>query len=329
VPYRSPYTANPRWKWSGRARNGAREGCDLVIALGGGSAIDAGKAIAALLGQRRRSARLPGGSGAGEAADRPSAPFIAIPTTAGTGAEVTRNAVLARPSTVSRPACAARTCCRALAVVDPELHAGSAARAHRQHGSRRADAAHRAVRLVPRQPYDGSLLRGRHAAGGIRAAAGLARRPRSRGPHGHGFRQPAGRPGAGQCRPGRGARIRGAAGRYVRCAAWRTLRGAAAARHAGEHRRAARPSPSHAESCCATVPSRASSRAAPAPRPRTARPGSPCLCRDLEIRPLGAYGVRPADVPALADAAARASSMKANPIVLTRGQLEELLTRAI
>jgi alcohol dehydrogenase class IV len=53
------------------------------------------------------------------------------------------------------------------------------------------------------------------------------------------------------------------------------------------------------------------------------------LCRDLEIRPLGAYGVRAADVPALADKAARASSMKANPIVLTRGQLEELLTRAI
>jgi alcohol dehydrogenase class IV len=54
-----------------------------------------------------------------------------------------------------------------------------------------------------------------------------------------------------------------------------------------------------------------------------------CLCRDLEIRPLGAYGVQPADVPALADKAARASSMKANPITLTRGQLEELLTRAI
>ncbi|HXM46103.1 MAG TPA: iron-containing alcohol dehydrogenase, partial [Bryobacteraceae bacterium] len=54
-----------------------------------------------------------------------------------------------------------------------------------------------------------------------------------------------------------------------------------------------------------------------------------CLCRDLEIRSLGAYGVSLADVPALVDAAARASSMKANPIVLTRSQLEDLLTRAI
>ena len=54
-----------------------------------------------------------------------------------------------------------------------------------------------------------------------------------------------------------------------------------------------------------------------------------CLCRDLEIRPLGAYGVRPSDIPALAEKAARASSMKANPIVLTPAQLEELLARAI
>jgi alcohol dehydrogenase class IV len=53
------------------------------------------------------------------------------------------------------------------------------------------------------------------------------------------------------------------------------------------------------------------------------------LCRDLEIHPLRSYGVRSTDVPALAAKAAAASSMKANPIVLTREQLEEFLTRAI
>jgi alcohol dehydrogenase class IV len=53
------------------------------------------------------------------------------------------------------------------------------------------------------------------------------------------------------------------------------------------------------------------------------------LCGDLEIQPLRAYGVRPADIPALAEKAARASSMKANPIVLTPAQLEELLARAL
>jgi alcohol dehydrogenase class IV len=53
------------------------------------------------------------------------------------------------------------------------------------------------------------------------------------------------------------------------------------------------------------------------------------LCGDLEIQALRAYGVRPADIPTLAEKAARASSMKANPIVLTPAQLEELLARAL
>jgi alcohol dehydrogenase class IV len=53
------------------------------------------------------------------------------------------------------------------------------------------------------------------------------------------------------------------------------------------------------------------------------------LCRDLEIPPLRVYGVRHSDVAALVDRAAHASSMRANPAVLTRAQLEELLTNAI
>ncbi|HTQ57804.1 MAG TPA: iron-containing alcohol dehydrogenase [Bryobacteraceae bacterium] len=53
------------------------------------------------------------------------------------------------------------------------------------------------------------------------------------------------------------------------------------------------------------------------------------LCRDLEIPPLRAYGVRLADAPALAEKAAAANSMKANPIGLRRDQLEELIARAL
>lgn len=69
-------------------------GCDVVIGLGGGSALDAAKAIAAL-------ATNPGDAldyleviGKGRGLAVPALPIVAVPTTAGTGSEVTRNAVL-------------------------------------------------------------------------------------------------------------------------------------------------------------------------------------------------------------------------------------------
>src|ERR1041385_5944795 len=70
-----------------------REQCDFVIGFGGGSALDAGKAIAAML---TNDGELPDYLeiiGRGQALTRRPALFIAIPTTAGTGSEVTRNAV--------------------------------------------------------------------------------------------------------------------------------------------------------------------------------------------------------------------------------------------
>jgi alcohol dehydrogenase class IV len=73
----------------------AREAdAELVIAVGGGSAIDTGKAIAALLGNGGDPLDYAEVIGLGRKLERPSVPFIAVPTTAGTGAEVTRNAVL-------------------------------------------------------------------------------------------------------------------------------------------------------------------------------------------------------------------------------------------
>ncbi len=66
--------------------NLAREkACDLVIGFGGGSAIDAGKAIAAMLTNDGDLLDYVEIIGRGRALARPSAPFIAIPTTAGTG----------------------------------------------------------------------------------------------------------------------------------------------------------------------------------------------------------------------------------------------------
>jgi alcohol dehydrogenase len=67
---------------------------DCVVALGGGSAIDAGKAIAGLLPGGESVMEYLEGVGKGRDYSGPSTPFIAVPTTAGTGGETSRNAVL-------------------------------------------------------------------------------------------------------------------------------------------------------------------------------------------------------------------------------------------
>jgi alcohol dehydrogenase class IV len=94
---------------------------DLVIALGGGSALDGGKAIAALLRNTGELFDYLEVIGRGHALERPSAPFIAIPTTAGTGAEVTRNAVLASPEHRLKVSLRSPHMLPRLAVVDPQL----------------------------------------------------------------------------------------------------------------------------------------------------------------------------------------------------------------
>jgi alcohol dehydrogenase class IV len=96
-------------------------GCDLVIGLGGGSAIDAGKAIAALLTNAGDPLDYLEVVGRGQPLTQPSAPYVAIPTTAGTGAEVTRNAVLAVPERRIKVSLRSPAMLPRLALVDPEL----------------------------------------------------------------------------------------------------------------------------------------------------------------------------------------------------------------
>ena len=97
------------------------EGCGVVIAFGGGSALDAGKAIAAMLANAGELLDYLEVIGRGKALTRPSAPFIAIPTTAGTGSEVTRNAVLASPEHRVKVSLRSPFMLARVAVVDPEL----------------------------------------------------------------------------------------------------------------------------------------------------------------------------------------------------------------
>jgi alcohol dehydrogenase class IV len=95
--------------------------CDIVIGFGGGSAIDSGKAIAALLTNGGCPLDYLEVVGRGQQITRPSAPFFAIPTTAGTGAEVTRNAVLGVPEHRVKVSLRSPLMQPRLALVDPEL----------------------------------------------------------------------------------------------------------------------------------------------------------------------------------------------------------------
>jgi alcohol dehydrogenase class IV len=96
-------------------------GCDLVIGFGGGSALDTAKAIAALLTNPGDPYDYLEVIGRGAALTRPAAPTIAIPTTAGTGTEVTRNAVLASPEHRVKVSLRSPLMLPAIALIDPEL----------------------------------------------------------------------------------------------------------------------------------------------------------------------------------------------------------------
>jgi len=98
-----------------------REDCDLVIGFGGGSAVDSAKAIAALLTNPGDPLDYLEVVGRGRPLVNPPLPFIAIPTTAGTGAEVTRNAVLGVPEKNVKVSLRSPWMLPRLALVDPEL----------------------------------------------------------------------------------------------------------------------------------------------------------------------------------------------------------------
>lgn len=95
--------------------------CDLVIGFGGGSPLDTGKAVAALLTNGGVPLDYLEVIGKGQPITQPAAPYIAIPTTAGTGTEVTRNAVLKSPQHRVKVSLRSALILPRIAVIDPEL----------------------------------------------------------------------------------------------------------------------------------------------------------------------------------------------------------------
>lgn len=93
----------------------------VVVALGGGAVVDAGKAIAALVPATRPMLDHLEVVGQGLPLDHPPLPFVALPTTAGTGAEVTRNAVIGVPEHGRKVSLRDARMLPRLAIVDPAL----------------------------------------------------------------------------------------------------------------------------------------------------------------------------------------------------------------
>jgi alcohol dehydrogenase class IV len=302
--------------------------CDLVIAIGGGSAIDAGKAIAALMTNSGEPLDYLEVIGKGEPLRSTPAPFIAIPTTAGTGAEVTRNAVLASPERGVKASLRSPLMLPRLAVVDPELTLGLPPAVTASTG---LDAL---TQLI--EPYASaraSPMTDMFCLEGIRRAGGALLRA-----------------------------YRNGGDREARTdMALASLLGGLALANAGlgvVHGFAAPiggmfPAP-HGAICAALLPwgmdvniralrarapeSEALRRYGVVARVLTGSPAAAAeegvefarrLCADLNIPRLRAWGVREGDVPDLVDKAAQASSMKANPVVLTAEELREVLTRAL
>jgi alcohol dehydrogenase class IV len=304
------------------------EKCDFVIGIGGGSVIDAAKAIAAMLTNEGELLDYVEIIGRGQALKKWSAPFIAIPTTAGTGSEVTRNAVLASPEHKVKVSLRSPMMLPRLALVDPELTYDLPPVLTASTG---LDAL---TQLI--EPYvclranpmtDALCVEGiRHAATSLREAFANGQNKAARDSmaiaslHGglalanaglgavHGFAGPIG----GMFPAPHGA-VCAALLPHVMAMNLRALRTREPENSALERYR-------QIASLVAGNPHATADAGVEWVR---------VLVADLLIPPLRKYGIKPEHVPDIVAKAANASSMKANPIVLTEVELAETLAKAI
>ena len=99
-------------------------GCEVLVGLGGGSAIDFAKAAAGVLSNGGSPLDYMEVIGQGRPITVPATPWVAVPTTAGTGAEATRNAVVGDPARKFKASLRSELLLPRVALVDPELGVG-------------------------------------------------------------------------------------------------------------------------------------------------------------------------------------------------------------
>lgn len=311
------------------ARHGAtlarESGARLVLGLGGGSAIDAAKAVAALARQPADLLEYLEVVGRGRPLDEPPLPILAVPTTAGTGAEVTRNAVLASPEHGVKASLRHASMLPALALVDPELardcppavtaasgmdaltqclEAFVSCRAQPLTDALCAEGIRRAARSLEAAVRDGGDLDAREDLALAALFSGMALANAGLGAV-HGFAAPLG---------GRFHAAHGAVCAALLAPVWQANLAAL--------RRTGAPDLAKFEQAAVLLTSDAT---APA---EAALPWLQALTQRLAIPGLRACGLAEADFDAVAGLAAQASSMKGNPVALTPAELAGILRAA-
>jgi len=311
-----------------RGANQAREvDAELVIAIGGGSVLDAGKAIAALIANPGPVTDYLEVVGLGRPLALASLPLLAVPTTAGTGSEVTRNAVLKVVEKRLKVSLRGLSMLPRLALVDPELTVtlpanvtaatgldaltqviepyiskarGPLTDALCLEGIRRAA---RSLRVVF---TDGANREGREDLALTSLFGGLALANAKLGAV-HGFAAPLG----GYTDAAHGALC----ARLLPEVMLANLEAARAERNSDVLDRL---------TTVATLLT--SDNSAP---PEAGIEWLAQLVEDLRVPRLAALGVRGEDVPALVDQARNASSMKGNPFELSLERLTQIVERAM
>lgn len=305
----------------------ARDRCDLVLGFGGGGAIDAAKAIAALATNSGEPLDYLEVVGDGRPLENAPLPFVAIPTTAGTGAEVTRNAVLGSPEHGVKASLRSPSMLAKVAIVDPDLTiglppaitAGTGLDALTQliepYVSSRAnpftdllctDGLSRVSACLLRAFRNGQDRAARESMSFASFLGGLALANAGLGVV-HGFAAPLGgmlgAPHGALC----AAVLPHGVAMNIRALRERAPKHEALEKYRGIARILTRNSDAEPEDASAWLA---------------------LLCEQLEIVPLRDHGLHRSQIPMLVEKAVSASSMKANPIPLTTDELAEIAERA-